>query len=635
MLYSVRLPLAAALSLLLLSLLGCGEKTVVASGSTKIEQSQACIDCHQSVVNPVTGKVIVEEWKLSHHNTSNGAGCADCHDPEPGHPTGCNLCHGGTPPGSFTHVSNNPDRDLKCYKCHDSTNGLFPTGTRQHHFAKTAADYPVTTPAFSRYSASYVSLNYIGNCRKCHNPHNPTSDIGYNRTWADSGHGRINDGARRSDFKSRGTDLTADVATTSQSVCVRCHTTTGFLNFVNSNFLNVQAFGSGDNTRELTGCDACHSDYSFKLRAVPQVKIYYNFSGATIPNATNPGGHAIITKNGVTYPNLGSSNMCIPCHAGRAVGSQIKLLGALGVDFTKIGSPSAHDLSGTSIVTAKGGYEFSGKEYVAGDTTGHGSTGLSGGTGKGPCITCHLNKAVKSDSHTFLPVVHDVVQFDLYTTNRTFSQVYSITTNYLPATLKISSLTSLSCNTSSCHAVPLTKDDLNNDKEGYISALAVLNKWRRLVLNVPVNPQLAFNATTNKARSTTQWDFLGAGTGPDLMGAAYNLSSLNFEPGAYTHNPLYAKRLIYDSIFFLSTKATNPVLGINQYPTAQQFNVADAIYYLTFTTARTLETVNSVQNSEARAIITTHQADAAITWLYGKPWSSLTPSDKLKRPGDN
>ena len=109
--FSLRLSLNIVLSLLLFSLLGCGEKTGVASSSTKSEQSQACIDCHQNVVSPVTGKAIVEEWKLSRHNTANGAGCADCHDPEPGHPTGCNLCHGGTPAGSNVHVSNNPDRD--------------------------------------------------------------------------------------------------------------------------------------------------------------------------------------------------------------------------------------------------------------------------------------------------------------------------------------------------------------------------------------------------------------------------------------------------------------------------------------------------------------------------------------------
>jgi len=615
---------------------GCGEKTVVGQSSTKSEQSQACFDCHQSGVDTVTGKLIVDEWNLSHHNTSNAASCSDCHEPEQGHPSGCNLCHGGTPVGSSNHVSKNPDQDGKCSKCHNSVNGLFPRGSRRDHFN------PNVSSTFRSYTASYVSTNYIGNCRKCHNPHDPTSNIEYNRTWAQTGHGRTTDAARvSSNFKLSGITVPADLAV-SGSFCVRCHTTTGFVNFVESTnfgkkFTDERPFGAAsDNTREVTACDACHVDYSFKLRAVPRVTIYYNFSSATQASAGNPGGHAKISNNGVTYPDLGSSNVCVPCHSNRGgVGSLIKLLSNMGVDFAKIGRPGTHWLGGAGLLTSKIGYEFTGKEYVTGigADTGHNTVGLN--NGKGPCLTCHMNKTINSDSHTFKPVIHDTAQFDLYTTNRTWSQVYSMATTYLPATQKISSITSLTCNTSNCHAVALTAADLNRDKEGYLSALAVLNKWVRLVVNVPVKPQLPFNATTNKARTTTQWDYLGTGTGPDLMGAAFNLSALNNDPGGYTHNPLYVKRLIYDSIYFLSTKATDPVLGINQYPTVQQFNVADAINYLTTTTATTLETVNGVANTQARALITTHQADAAIQWLYGKPRISLTPADKLKRPGDN
>ncbi len=234
MLFSVRLPLVIALSLLMLSLLGCGEKTVVASGSTKSEQSQACIDCHQNVINPVTagdpvtGGVIVEEWKLSHHNTLNGAGCADCHEPELGHPTGCNLCHGGTPAGASGHVSKNPDRDGKCDKCHNSTNGLFPNpGTRDAHFNNITSG--VIPRTYTRLFFSNISTFVIRNsasatadwassrykpvngdntkygCRACHNPHDTTSKISINRQWAQSGHGNPSSGARTAaDFKTRG-----------------------------------------------------------------------------------------------------------------------------------------------------------------------------------------------------------------------------------------------------------------------------------------------------------------------------------------------------------------------------------------------------------------------------------------------
>ena len=639
--------MACLVPFLAVALSGCGEKTVVAPGSSKLEASQSCIDCHQGAISPGTAKSVVEEWKLSRHNTSNAAGCADCHEPEAGHPTGCNRCHAGTPAGtagSANHVSKNPDSDRKCEKCHGSENGLFPTGSRRAHFMKT--DAPV---AFGRYTASYVSTNYIGNCRKCHNPHDPSTNIGYNRAWAKSGHGETTSGARVSrDFKLFGTSQPANLAYTNSSpanttdpaviaastpVCVRCHTTTGFINFVESRFVDLKPFLSNtDKTKEVTGCDACHTGYGFTVRGVPRVTIYYNFSGATQPSSGNPEGHAKIQNNAALFPDLGSSNLCIPCHAGRGVGSTITLLNDKGVDFSKVNSPSSHDFTGAALLTAKSGYEFAGKEYATGSgaATGHDTTGLS--SGKGPCITCHMNKAIKSDSHTFKPVVHGSA-FPLYTSNRTWSQVYSVSSGS-PASLTIASVTSLSCNTSGCHSA-LNATELTSDKEGYISALATLNKWVRLVRYVPATPQAPYNSTTNMPRSVTNWTYLGTGTGPDLMGAAFNLSMLNNEPGAYVHNPLYAKRLVYDSIYFLSTRATDPLLGINQYPTVQQFNVADAIYYLTTTTARTLETINGIQNNEVRALITPRQADAAIQWLYGKSRTDLTPADKLMRPGDN
>lgn len=674
--FTVMLPIKIVVLfvLLALALFGCGEKTVVSQDGTKTEQSQACIDCHQNVISPVTGAYVVEEWKLSRHNTSNAAGCADCHEPEAGHPTGCNLCHGGTPTGATVHVSNNPDRDTRCYKCHGAVTGLFPTGSRTAHFR--TSTFPVS---FANYSASYVSTNYLGNCRKCHNPHDTTSNIAYNRAWAKSGHGETNTGPRTvRDFKLYGTSQPANLAyinssptsttdpaviATGTPVCVRCHTTTGYLQFVDkNNFLTVTPFGSNvDKTKEVTGCDACHTNYAFERRNVGKVTIYYNFSGATQSSPSNLAGHAKIQNNAVTFPDLKTSNMCVPCHSGRGLGSVVSQLSALGVDFTKLNSPSSHDFPGAAILTvnnmnAKSGYQFAGKEYITGvgSNTGHDTFGVS--SGKGPCISCHMSKLVKSDSHTFKPVIHGS-SFALYTTNRSWSQVFSVSnSNLFPASLTISAITSQSCNTTGCH-IALDASALTNDKEGFISALAVLNKWVRLVRNVPKNPSAALGTPVydsvkktltypNAQRSSTNWIYLGANTGPDLMGSAYNLSMLNNEPGAYVHNPLYVKRLVYDSIQFISSLAPDIALGANRYPVDTPIftNVADAIYYLLTTTAETLETGPEYLNGglptgvnttiKVVAKIPKHQADAAILWLYGKKYSDLSPSDKLKRPGE-
>ena len=66
-----RTTILAVYSALLFVFSGCGDKTVVAPSSTKLEESQTCIDCHSSKQSPVTSKYISEEWKLSVHNTKN------------------------------------------------------------------------------------------------------------------------------------------------------------------------------------------------------------------------------------------------------------------------------------------------------------------------------------------------------------------------------------------------------------------------------------------------------------------------------------------------------------------------------------------------------------------------------------
>jgi len=502
----------------------------------------------------------------------------------------------------------------------------------------------------NRDRASYVSGQTAGKCRSCHNPHDPSSSFDYERAWAESGHGDTLSGTRTSrDFKMFGTDRPANLAYTNSSpptasgnsniylgveytpVCVRCHTTTGYVNFIQSSgFLYVKPFGNNlggpyvDTTKEVTDCTACHLDYSFARRTVPPVTLYFNFSGATraLPGFDVTQSVKLI-NNPVTFPDLGSSNRCIPCHSGRGIGENIKQLAAKGLDFSNSASPSAHDFAGAGLLTAKIGYEFPGLDY----TTGKGSVthheDSSGGTDRGPCIRCHMDTAVPAQSHHFLPVEHGAA-FTLYTANRTWSQVYSVSSSS-PASLVIGDVVSRSCANYSCHAgsgtKSMTASDLTGYKEGYISALTALNKFLRLVRNVPVDPTQPFNATTNKARSTSKWDYMGLGTGPNTMGASFNNSLLANEPGAYTHRPLYAKRLIYDSIAWLMQAQG-------------QTNVADAIQWLVTTDATTLETVNGVANTAVKARIPQHQADAAIKWLYGKDRTALVLADKVKRPGE-
>lgn len=333
--FYVRLSLTIILSLYLFSLLGCGENTVVASSSTKMEQSQSCIDCHQSVVDAVTGghksvvvdavtgKLIVDEWMLSRHNTSNEAGCADCHEPDAGHPASCNLCHGGTPSvPSVSDVVLNPDESGKCAKCHTAKAGF---GYSTHN----GVTRNTLTSHFSNTSSSYVSSKYVGKCRSCHNPHDPSSDMNTLRAWARSGHGRTGAPSwNYYDFKS----ITGE--------CNRCHTATGYIKYITTGDSTV--WGSSlDTTKEMLGCNACHIDYSYALRSANQVTAKY-------------------TGGEVTYPNIGTSNLCLNCHVGRESGNTIKNILR---NYTSAAFVNSHYQAAGGIVFGEIGYEYENRDY--------------------------------------------------------------------------------------------------------------------------------------------------------------------------------------------------------------------------------------------------------------------------------
>lgn len=588
--FSIRLTLHIV-SVVLLSLLsGCGERTVIGqSGGSKLEQSQTCIDCHQAAGSPVTGKNIVEEWKLSHHNTFNGAGCADCHEPTHGHPTGCNLCHGGAP---VVSVSDNPDRDSKCDKCHSRLTGLFPTiGAREAHFNNITSG--VIPRTYTRLYFSNISTYVIKNssnatanwassgykpikgdaskygCRACHNPHDTTSKMSILRQWARSGHGDPVTGARTgADFKARGSNDAA--STTVGAVCVRCHTSTGFINYVKSDYNSVAAFASAngpDHSKEVTGCNVCHDDgngnaYGYNLRNVLQanpgrsgVPAYYNYSAASGGNSK---ASPSTTVRGVqiTYPNVSSSNICIVCHMGREIGLVIKRAGVNGLDFTKTSRISAHDFAAGSNLFQESGFEFYTSAAKYPDTSiRHTNAGMNNfqGTGsRGPCVACHMSS---TESHSFMPVTKDL------------SGV-------------VTSITSLTC--AKCHPSTvannknMNKDILENNRQGFKAAMTVLRgllvrSGSKIIGTLSSVGGVSYKTDWSKActgtvaalSSSDGVNFVVPGSGnlaggSDAirapvysMGAAFNYELLYADFGSYVHNPNYVKRLIFDSIDWL------------------------------------------------------------------------------------
>ncbi|HJV65828.1 MAG TPA: cytochrome C [Geomonas sp.] len=519
--------------------------------------------CHGATPSPVTGALIVNEWLASTHNTNNGAGCADCHEPDAGHPNLCNKCHGG---GGFG-VTVNPDQAGKCGKCHglnhpqDVMVRLSPA-----HFGNQTTSY-----LSNNYRASYVSSNYAGNCRKCHNPHDTSTASQVAHDWAGSGHGNVTKARTNADFKTRGTYQ--PVSTTFQYFCVRCHTTTGFVNFAKSGF-QVQAPFAGpgypvvqnapvtvapgasqpadtpslDKTKEVTGCDACHDDgkgnaYGYQVRKVGAAVIYYNFS------SSNSSPTVKLNNKPVSYPDVGDSNVCVPCHTGRGIGSMIYDAQNAGMDFKNTNSPGAHDRATGLTLFQKGGYEFAGLNY-SNPIFQHSKVGLANfnGTGNhGPCVACHMTG---TNTHTFSPVSFD-------------------------STGAVNAIISTACNW--CHngvtSPTISIATYNAKKTGYQSALAILNALRT-------------GKTATLANRNTNYEALYAGGGANTMGAAFNYSMLNNETGAFAHNPLYAKRLIWDSIDWLYNGAidNDVVAAINSVPLSTKITAAtktSAINWLT------------------------------------------------------
>lgn len=592
---------------LLVSLQGCGSDTASSGNESTFAASTTCVTCHATVtsVSSVTGAKINDEWARSGHNILQGASCIDCHGTGNGHPSNCGTCHGGaTTVGLEFH---DPERANRCYQCHGLAHpdDAMVRAVPAHFHNLTGYDRNNTTRR-----ASYVSSNYVTNCRKCHNPHDTATALELARQWAESGHGDTIGSPRTSrDFKTYGTYQ--PVNTTFESNCVRCHTTTGYLNFVTSGFTKQQPFAgpgypvvqyptaSTDPTREVTACNACHDDgkgnaYGYTLRSVSQVRIYYNYSG--VSTATSPGSRAVslatglpvkFTNNSVTYPDAGPSNMCISCHTGRGIGSMIKIAADAPyfLNFsttTTIGG--SHAFPGAATVFGKIGYEYAGRDYSS-TTFLHNRIGLANtnGTGTlGPCITCHVNSSV---SHTFLPIA--------FSTEPTGTN---------PSIGVIGSVISRAC--SKCHTGTntWTPTRLQDKRTGFQAALATLYG---MFLQKGIIVRRTNLATASWGIPTNySWNRLYGSTGAaDTMGAYTNYNVLRSDWGAYAHNDQYVKRLIYDSIDWLNDGAMNN-------------DVEAAINSLT--TARSPWDSSTSTTTYSGAALQTIQSNA-IRYLLGSP----------------
>ncbi len=373
--------------------------------------------------------------------------------------------------------------------------------------------------------------------------------------------------------------------------CQRCHTSTGFKNlisdpanytydFPNNTYGNIYSsayditngviVNSSDGLhREMLYCWACHESVTTgEVRGV-------GLAFEDFAPYDEPAGRI------ANVPGIEGSNTCIACHSGSESGGEIS---ASTEDFTNTPYVNSHYLTAGGILFRTVGYEFTGSYVQSGGDYDdepyfhHSSVGTAAypETGEnGPCAGCHMSS---DEGHTFEVVLRD------------------ITGNGL-----INSIASDIC--SECHAgdYALTAQDLNHEYEEFEASLEVLKtqlainglyyaSYHPYFFNSPYVEGYAEDNSCSENLPIFNWQkggttayigeeqyYIGsgvwecisdgalvpgtAGTGKDRMGAAFNYGMLHHEPGAYAHNSLYTKRLLFDSIDLLEDGAPDGVIA--------------------------------------------------------------------------
>lgn len=505
-------------ALFLLTLTGCGSSSKEGGGQTdSFKASAACIECHANAnyVSPVTGLQYVSEWQKSAHNLRNGAACTDCHT-NSGHPSG----------GSIVKAV----QDTQCQTCHTITKIGVP------HFAA------YTTSL----AAQYVSqTNAAGvQCRQCHNPHDTTSLLQYNKDWAESGHGNTTYVPGNASASSVNSHYPWTIA--SRDACAKCHTTTGNLKVTigGATVLTSDAVTGTPGTTTITGgplmsnnkknealmCSICHNDYGWTRRSIGARTLEYTYDPDLVLGGGSDAfaGAAPATTNGgsapapVVLPDAGDSNLCLVCHTGRG-NSQSKRSTRFEGHHAATGADLYADVTHV-------GYEFSGRTYTKPVSFAHDTIGVSAGVGPGPCVSCHMKT---TRSHTY----------------------EAVTKNAAGAITAINS--QAVCNT--CHSGgSMDAAKLEEEALGYRDAGKLLNAYlANTVTNYLGAAIVVASGNVNSIHVNT-------------YGAFQNSLIVTEDPGGFAHNRYYVKRLLFDSIDWLDNHSFDGTITINAatYPKA-------------------------------------------------------------------
>lgn len=287
-----------------------------------------------------------------------------------------------------------------------------------------------------------------------------------------------------------------------EQTCSRCHERQG-----------AEWRQSAHNTKNGASCVACHAPHAGHPNSC---NVCHNGQFSGNPNVV-PLRNVDIAVSG--YRDIKSSNMCLVCHVGSVHSNSIPdPLPPAPNSFIR-----SDDKTGGVTLYKHIGYHYydpaTTSKYNDPDYYHHDEIGLGdfNGTGiLGPCITCHIGQASEGKRHTSMPVD---------SSGNLMAAVCSKCHNELNA------------------PPPMTTAVLADEKRGYTSALIMLAK-------VLKERGISYNDSAPNF-SYTAW------ASPQEMGAAFNFNLLWHDYGAYVHNRIYAKRLIFDSIDWALEGTTN------------------------------------------------------------------------------
>jgi len=550
----------------------------------------ACQDCHNPHSTKASFPAYSDSTVDASGNVTKAARTATV--------ASCDSCHAGK-----YSVFGNSSTGNSLKTGHGASKAYVKSGSAKINVGSTTKGwYSGTRNVYLNNSSSFVTPNTA--CTNCHGHNN-----GINGEYANTMHGQTYGRWKGADyFKYRGfSSANATTITHSNSAtdgCVRCHTTTGFVNFVSSGFQDLRAWGyanTSDPTSEVISCRACHTDTvgavsgeatvalpEGQVRQIGAYPAYYNYSVANVGKFIN--GKKGATGSALQYRDLNNSNICVPCHSGRAGNaSNGEQYGSNGL-FTSLGGfaqyttlnsqmggvpGTPHGVYQAAILDGKIGYQFTkyttaanGHATIGTTTPDYASSAALSGTIKnnpGPCVSCHMSEKVAGTT-----AVNGVIptyrkhSFEIFSglSGKTAAQK-----NPFPTVC------------SSCHSTSFGYNDIATAKQNFQAAVVALAEVMASSNNKYGTPIIKFTSPTaiavaDSKRLVTGVSFTGNSAGfAKLAGAYYNMNLLwnvafaATDLGAFAHNPQYMKQLVNDTMNYVAPAgqtALTLVAGLGQ-----------------------------------------------------------------------